>query len=71
MNSTLGGTAVLAAFSSAARRADNVYTEIDDVVVDGDDDDRVLRFEFDDETRRVPVVHAGFSDWGMPPEGCA
>jgi hypothetical protein len=47
-----------------------VYGEVDDVVLDGDDD-RVLRFEFDDDTRRVSVVHAGFSDWAMLVEGCA
>lgn len=61
---------VLTAYGSAVRRTDNEYVEIDDVVVEAGPD-RVLRFQFDDEDRRVIALHGGEVSWAMLIEGCA
>lgn len=60
---------VLTAYGSAARHVDNIYSDVDDVVV-GPPGGRVLRFQLA-EDRRVVYLEAGEEDWALLPEGCA
>ena len=61
---------VLAAYGPRAKRVGNEYGPVQDVVVDAGPG-RIVRFEFDDERRRVDTMHAGETEYASLPEGCA